>query len=86
MREVGDDMNFDQRIQKLKNGSDTAIWAAEEIERLRDAANVALGHLTGGMDGEWRDCNTIDLLRSALRHNAMFRRPPGEGPEQQGEL
>lgn len=62
-------MNFDQRIHKLKNGSDTAIWAAEEIERLRDAANVALGHLTGGMDGEWRDCNTIDLLRSALRHS-----------------
>jgi hypothetical protein len=27
-------MTRDERIRKLKNGSDTAIWAAEEIERL----------------------------------------------------
>jgi hypothetical protein len=37
-----------------------------EAERLRDAANVALGHLTGGMDGDWRDCDPIQLLRDAL--------------------
>ena len=35
-------------------------------EKLRDAANVALGHLTGGMDGDWRDCDPIELLREAL--------------------
>ena len=27
-------MNREERIYKLKNGVDTAIWAAEEIERL----------------------------------------------------
>lgn len=27
-------MTKEQRIEKLKNGSDTAIWAASEIERL----------------------------------------------------
>jgi len=27
----------EQRIYKLKNGSDTAIWAANEIERLEKA-------------------------------------------------
>jgi hypothetical protein len=27
-------MTREERIHKLKNGSDTAMWAAEEIERL----------------------------------------------------
>jgi len=44
--------------------------AADEIDRLRDAANVALGHLTGGMDGDWRDCDPIELLREALAEAA----------------
>lgn len=26
-------MDYDQRINKLKNGSDTAIWAAEQIKK-----------------------------------------------------
>lgn len=51
-------------------------WAANRVQegekalereaKLRDAANVALGHLTGGMDGDWRDCDPIELLREAL--------------------
>lgn len=49
---------------------DHGIEALQEAKRLRDAANVALGHLTGGMDGDWRDCDPAELLRSALRHNA----------------
>lgn len=72
-------VTYGERIAKLKNGSDTATWAAEEIERLRDAANIALGHLTGGIDGEWRDCNAIDLLLSALRTNAMLIVAPDTG-------
>lgn len=40
--------------------------AAERIECLRDAANVALGCATGGMDGDWRDCDHVALLRYAL--------------------
>jgi hypothetical protein len=51
-------------------------WAAHRVQegekalereaKLRDAANVALGHLTGGMDGDWRDCDPVELLREAL--------------------
>jgi len=33
---------------------------------LLDACRVALGHMTGGMDGEWRDCDPIELLREVL--------------------
>lgn len=33
---------------------------------LWDACNVALGHLTGGLDGDWRDCDPHQLLRDAL--------------------
>lgn len=40
-------MTREQRIEKLKNGSDTAIWAAEEIERLRET-------LQGIADADWR--------------------------------
>lgn len=39
----------------------------EWVEQSRDAMTVALGHLTGGMDGDWRDCDPKDLLRKALR-------------------
>lgn len=35
-------MDRDQRIYKLKNGSDTAIWAAKEIEAIQShAENLA---------------------------------------------
>ena len=28
-----------------------------QVQELTDACNVALGHLTCGMDGDWRDCD-----------------------------
>lgn len=40
--------------------------AIEQMAKIRDAANVALGHFTGGMDGDWRDCDPVELLRDAL--------------------
>lgn len=40
--------------------------AGDKIEQLRDALTVCLGHLTGGMDGEWRDCDPIVLAREML--------------------
>ena len=46
--------------------ADLFAESADSIERLRDAVNVALGHMTGGMDGDWRDCDPVDLLRKAL--------------------
>ena len=34
---------------------------------LLDACEVALGHLTGGMDGDWRNCDAPALLRDVIR-------------------
>lgn len=39
------------------------IAAAPE---LYEALNICLGHLTGGMDGNWADCDPIDVARKAL--------------------
>lgn len=36
-------MTKEERIYKLKNGSETAIWAANEIERLQFEANKLRG-------------------------------------------
>ncbi len=33
---------------------------------LLEACKVALGHMTGGMDGYWEDCDPIVLLRQAI--------------------
>lgn len=38
-------MTRDERIYKLKNGSDTAIWAANEIEKMEAAIALAYGYL-----------------------------------------
>ena len=38
-------MTRDERIYKLKNGSDTAIWAANEIEKMEAAMALAYGYL-----------------------------------------
>jgi hypothetical protein len=67
-------MNFDQRIEKLKNGSDTAIWAANEIERLRET-------LEGIANADWRNWEELaspdefvrwakSRAQHALTHNA----------------
>lgn len=37
-----------------------------EFAALLGAARVALGHLTGGMDDDWRDTDPVDLLRAAI--------------------
>jgi len=39
------------------------IAAAPEMY---EALNICLGHLTGGMDGNWADCDPIDGARKAL--------------------
>lgn len=36
------------------------------IRQLVDSINVFLGHNTGGLDGDWRDCNPIEIGRNAL--------------------
>lgn len=33
---------------------------------LLEACKVALGHMTGGMDGDWKNCDPIVLLRQAI--------------------
>lgn len=33
---------------------------------LLDACKVALGHMTGGMDGDWRDCDPRRLLLDVI--------------------
>ena len=38
-------MTRDEKINKLKNGSDTAIWAANEIEKMEAAMALAYGYL-----------------------------------------
>lgn len=53
---------------------DIEHWAEREANArliaaapdLLDACRVALGHFTGGMDGDWRDCDPSELLRAAL--------------------
>lgn len=37
---------------------------------LEDALNVCLGHLTGGTDGDWRDCDPRELARKVLSDTA----------------
>lgn len=50
---------------------------ARTVDGLRDALNVCLGHLTGGLDGDWRDCDPAALARQALA--ASSPPAPGEG-------
>lgn len=52
-----------QEIDPERFANACLIAAAPE---LLDACNVAMGHLTGGMDGDWRDCDPIELLRIAI--------------------
>lgn len=71
-------MNLYQRIEKLKNGSDTAIWAANEIERLRET-------LEGIANADWRNWEELaspdefvrwakSRAKHALTHNAEHNR------------
>ncbi len=35
-------------------------------KELREALEICLGHLTGGMDGNWADCDPAQKARAAL--------------------
>lgn len=50
-------------IESQKQTHDAIIKMNKE---LLDACKVALGHMTGGMDGDWRDCDPIILLRDTI--------------------
>jgi len=67
---AGNDCSIVQRVQRDPHWAANRVQegekAIERLGKLRDAANIALGHLTGGMDGDWRDCDPIELLREAL--------------------
>jgi hypothetical protein len=52
--------------------SATPASASSDRAALIDACNVALGHLTGGLDGDWRDCDAAALLRDAI-HKATAK-------------
>ena len=57
---------LDGRDDSMKSSKANArlIDAAPD---LLDACRVALGHLTGGMDGDWRNCDAADLLRATIK-------------------
>lgn len=41
-------------------------YEAERAMALEDGLRVCLGHLTGGMDGDWRNTDPVELARSLL--------------------
>ena len=59
---------FEAIYHKMKNNKKYKpyIDLQKRLQKLEDAANVVLGHLTGGMDGDFRDCDPVELLRSTL--------------------
>lgn len=69
LREIADHMKQDHAIfapGSLLSAAALIERQAGEIERLREACNIALGHLTTGMDGDWKDCDPAEMLRAAL--------------------
>ena len=40
-----------------------------ENAKLRGALEICLGHLTGGMDGNWADCDPVETARAALHQD-----------------
>lgn len=61
-------------IESQKQTHDALIKMNKE---LLDACKVALGHMTGGMDGDWRDCDPIILLRDTI-YRAEAQKAAGE--------
>ena len=57
-------------ISLLRDGTAETQWANARLiaaaPEMLEALTVALGHMTGGMDGEWRDCDPVELIRAAI--------------------
>lgn len=43
---------------------------ARENGEMRKTLQIALGHLTGGMDGDYKDCDLVDTIKQALKGGA----------------
>ena len=72
-------MTREKRIEKLKNGSDTAKWAAAEIEQLRET-------LEGILNADWRQWEELaspdEFVRWAKSraNQALTHNNPGNAP------
>jgi hypothetical protein len=55
-------MDRDKRIYKLQSGSDTDLWAVNEIERLESAIRETIEDNLHLADGE--NCTLINLKRA----------------------
>lgn len=69
-------------LRQLLNRNEVVVLI-EGVARLRsvnadllDACQVALGHLTGGLDGDYRDCDPREILRAAIA-KARGEQPSG---------
>lgn len=56
---ASDDMTIQFAIQLVEKDRENA--------KLRKALEVCLGHLTGGLDGNYADCDPREVAREALR-------------------
>lgn len=45
---------------------DTILSLLSALEERTKALRVALGHMTGGMDGDWDDVDPVAVMRAAL--------------------
>ena len=61
-------------IEHFKTVQEEIESLQAENAKLRDAANVALGWLTCGLDGDWRACDPAELLRAVLTPKAELNR------------
>jgi len=54
----------------VDRGSQSEDWATANLiaaaPDMYEALEICLGHLTGGMDGNWADCDPADVAREAL--------------------
>lgn len=72
--------NYGEGLKHINNVN-IALKSKDQSEVIRDLAyalNVALGQLTGGMDGYWRDGNTQYLVREALTKHEKAIEEAGE--------
>lgn len=53
-------------VDATRNLLSDAQSERDSRDRLRRACEIALGYLTGGMDGDWTEDDPVEILRSAL--------------------